>query len=194
MKQFITPESLRIDSYKLAAKVVQDNFKPDFIVAIWRGGAPIGCYVHEFLKYTGQKPDHIAIRTSRYTGIDTVQENIQIHNLHYLLERVSPQSKVLFVDDVWDTGLTAQAILNKMREELGKKCPKDMRFATVYYKPIRNKTNTSPYYYVQTSDQWLVFPHELEGLTLDEISTNVNPHVAYLLQTLICNLSIEKKL
>ena len=180
MKQFITPESLRLDSYKLAAKVVLDNFKPDFIVAIWRGGAPIGCYVHEFLKYTGQKPDHIPIRTSRYTGIDKTQENIEIHNLHYLLERITPQSKILFIDDVWDTGLTAQAILNKV----GEKGPKDMRFATVYYKPTGNKTNTEPNYYVNTSDQWLVFPHELEGLTLDEIAEHVDSHTANLISVL----------
>jgi len=50
-KLFVTPEQLRTDSYILASKVVKDNFEPDFMVGIWRGGAPIGICVHEFLKY-----------------------------------------------------------------------------------------------------------------------------------------------
>ena len=70
MKTFITPEQLRLQSHRLAAEVVRDGFEPDFMVAVWRGGAPIGCYVHEFLKYLGKTCDHIAIRTSRYSGVD----------------------------------------------------------------------------------------------------------------------------
>lgn len=42
MKLFVTPDSIRTDSYKLASKVVDDNFRPDFMVALWRGGSHIG--------------------------------------------------------------------------------------------------------------------------------------------------------
>jgi hypothetical protein len=47
--------------------------------------------------------------------------------------------------------------------------PETVRIATVYYKPSRNKTNLAPDYFVHEVDEWLVFPHELRGLTDDEI-------------------------
>lgn len=178
VKHYITPDSLRLDSYRLAAKVVQDGFKPDYMVAIWRGGAPIGCCVHEFLKRVGQTPDHITIRTSRYTGIDQVGNEIQVHNLAYLLERLKPDSKILLVDDVWDKGLTIEAVIQRLQSELGDRCPVDIRTAVVYYKPARNQTKSEPAYYVHTSDQWLVFPHELEGMSLDEIASVVDPTIS----------------
>jgi hypoxanthine phosphoribosyltransferase len=50
-KCYITPDQLRRDSYALGAQVVRSGFKPQFMVALWRGGAPIGCFVHELLKW-----------------------------------------------------------------------------------------------------------------------------------------------
>lgn len=69
------------------------------------GGATIGICMHEYFKYLDMDTDHIAIRTSRYTGIDTHESNIQVHNLGYLVERLNKDSRVLLVDDVYDSGL-----------------------------------------------------------------------------------------
>jgi hypothetical protein len=44
-----------------------------------------------------------------------------------------------------------------------------MRIACPWYKPNNNQVSMVPDYYVQTSDEWLVFPHELTGLTPDEL-------------------------
>ena len=44
--------------------------------------------------------------------------------------------------------------------------------ATPYFKPTKNKTNREPDFYLHETDQWLVFPHELDGLTIDEIKKN----------------------
>lgn len=37
MKQFVSPDSLRKDSYLLASKVVKDEFMPTHMIALWRG-------------------------------------------------------------------------------------------------------------------------------------------------------------
>ena len=37
------------------------------------------------------------------------------------------------------------------------------------YKPKNNKTDIVPDYFVHESEEWLVFPHEISGLTSDEI-------------------------
>ena len=44
--------------------------------------------------------------------------------------------------------------------------------ATPYFKPAKNKTDRQPDYYVYETDEWLVFPHELHGLSTDEIKTH----------------------
>jgi len=118
----------------------------------------------------GVNSDHIAIRTSRYTGVDKVSEEISVHNLGYLLERLTSDSKVLIVDDVYDSGLSVEKVITTLKEKLDYKMPSDIRVATVFYKPTRNKTGKAPEYYVHESDEWIVFPHELESLTLEEIN------------------------
>ena len=47
--------------------------------------------------------------------------------------------------------------------------PGDIRVACPYYKPENNKTEMVPDYFIHESDEWLVFPHEISGLTPDEI-------------------------
>ena len=73
-KIFIQPAELLQDSFRLGAKILESGFLPDYIVAIWRGGTPIGIAVQELLDYAGVETDHIAIRTSYYTGIEKTSE------------------------------------------------------------------------------------------------------------------------
>ena len=178
MKNFVSPDTLRQDSYKLAAQVIKDGFIPDFMVAIWRGGATIGICMHELFKYVDMDVDHIAIRTSRYSGIDETKSHVAVHNLGYLVERLKPDSKVLLVDDVYDSGLSIEAIFNTLKEKLGSELSTDIRVATIFYKPTRNKTDRVPNYYVHESNEWIVFPHELEGLSLDEIENVMGKDIA----------------
>jgi len=56
----------------------------------------------------------------------------------------------------------------KMRRNL----PKDIRIATPWFKPKNNTTELMPDYYIHDTDQWLVFPHELDGLSREEIFEN----------------------
>ena len=48
----------------------------------------------------------------------------------------------------------------------------EIKIATPYFKPTKNKTDRKPDYYLHETDEWLVFPHELDGLTIDEIKKN----------------------
>ena len=75
-KTFISAESLLADSYRLAAKVIMSDFRPNFIVGVWRGGTPVGIAVQELFDYYGLHCDHIAIRTSSYYGIDKADKTL----------------------------------------------------------------------------------------------------------------------
>ena len=74
-------------------------------------------------------------------------------------------SKVLVLDDVFDTGRTAAAMHERMS---ALKC--EMKMACVFWKPEKNVTSYKPDFYVRTLDSWIVFPHEIEGLTREEIA------------------------
>ena len=59
--------------------------------------------------------------------------------------------------------------------DLKKACKKntpEIRVATPYFKPSKNKTDRKPNYYIHETDKWLVFPHELDGLSVKELKEN----------------------
>ena len=101
-KTYLTGEQLLIDSFKLAEQVLLSGFRPSFIIAVWRGGAPIGIAVQEYLSFHGIETDNIAIRTSSYAaGIDQQSRTVKVHDLNYLVKSVQQHDSLLIVDDVF---------------------------------------------------------------------------------------------
>jgi hypoxanthine phosphoribosyltransferase len=170
-KKFISAESLLRDSFELGMQIVRSDFKPSFVVALWRGGATIGITVQEVLEYHGIECDHIAIRTSSYSGIDQ-QKTVRVHALDYLVSRLTFEDRLLLVDDVFDSGRSLEAVLRELEQRCKRNLPEHIRIATVYYKPTRNVSSIQPDFFVRSTDHWLVFPHELQGLTREEILAN----------------------
>lgn len=168
-KIYVTAQSLLDDSFRLGLKVMESGFRPDYIIGIWRGGTPVGIAVQEILKYHGHPSDHIAIRTSSYTGIEQQDKKIRIHGLHYIIENVNADDSVLIVDDVFDSGRSIDAVIERIRGLSRRNAPDVIRVATVYYKPGKRSVDMLPDYYIHETDDWLVFPHELEGLTREEV-------------------------
>lgn len=168
-KKFITAQELLEDSFRVAAKVYEDGFRPQFIIGIWRGGAPIGIAVQEYFDYKEVETDHIAVRTSSYYGINQQAKEIKVHGLHYLIENANAEDGLLIVDDVFDSGRSVKALIEQISEQMRLNLPKDIRVACPWYKPQNNKVDIVPDYFIHESDEWLVFPHELSGLTPDEI-------------------------
>ncbi len=168
-KKFITAQELLEDSFRLAAKVYEDGFRPQFIVGIWRGGAPIGIAVQEYFDFKKVETDHIAVRTSSYYGINQQSKEIKVHGLHYIIENANADDGLLIVDDVFDSGRSIDALITQLQLLTRKNMPNDVRVACPWYKPKNSKVDFAPDYYIHESEEWLVFPHELSGLTPDEI-------------------------
>lgn len=171
-KTYISAESLLRDSLALGVQIVRSGFRPSFLVGVWRGGAPIGISVQEVLEFNGIECDHIAIRTSSYTGIDQQAKTVRVHAIDYLVSRLSFEDQLLLIDDVFDSGRSLEAVVAELRRRCRRNMPEQVRIATVYYKPARNKSPIKPDYYIRETDQWLVFPHEVHGLTREEILAN----------------------
>jgi hypoxanthine phosphoribosyltransferase len=168
-KIFISAESLLRDSMALGMQIVRSGFKPTFLVAVWRGGAPIGITVQEVLEYHGIECDHIAIRTSSYSAIDKQAKNVRVHAIDYLVSQLTHEDNLLIIDDVFDSGRSLEAVIDVLANRCRRNMPAALRIATAYYKPARNRSRLAPDFYVKSTDQWLVFPHEVQGLTPAEI-------------------------
>ena len=169
-KHFISADELLADSFRLADQIYRSGFRPHFIVGVWRGGAPVGIAVQEYLDYMGVGTDHIAIRTSSYYGIDQQDKEVRVHGLNYIIDHVNADDELLLVDDVFDSGRSVIAILAELKQKTRANLPQTIKIATPYYKPDRNTTDIVPDYYIHETDQWLVFPHELAGLSPEEIA------------------------
>lgn len=174
------------DSFRLGVNIHNSGFTPTFIVGLWRGGSTIGIYVQECLQTLGLQTDHIAIRTSyegatHYAGmIDNPQQRIRVHGTQYLLESLNTDDKLLIVDDVFSTGLNVEAVIERLETRLKRNMPTDVRVATLFYKPGNRKTERCPDYYLRTSDEWLVLPYELDGLSHKELAEH-KPEAARLI-------------
>jgi hypoxanthine phosphoribosyltransferase len=169
-KQYITANRLLENSIELAFRIIDSGFRPDLIVGIWRGGTPVGIAVQEVMDYVGINSDHFSIRTSSYTSIGQ-RTTVKVHGLEYLERHLTSNDKLLLVDDVFDTGLSIDSVLRELNQ-FYKDSPPECKVATPYFKPANNETDRVPDFYLYETDKWLVFPHELAGLTDREIIEN----------------------
>lgn len=179
-KLYISAQKLLEDSVELGKRIVMSDFKPNYMVGVWRGGTPVGIAVQELLDYFDIETDHISIRTSSYDGVDKRAGKVRVHGVSYLTRSMNPDDRLLIVDDVFDTGLSVQAIIEALEKRSRYNLPRDIRVATAYYKPSRNCTSMVPDYFVHETDQWLVFPHEMDGMSDEEIQQ----HKPYLMKAL----------
>ncbi len=167
-KIVLSAQDLLEDSFNLGLRILESGFKPTMIIAIWRGGTPVGMAVQEILHYCGVESDHIAIRTSSYVGVDQ-RGAVAVHGLNYIIKKICYDDRVLIVDDVFDTGNTVAAVIAELSSRARGNTPEDIRIAVPWYKPSRNETDLVPDYFIRETAEWLVFPHELDALTPDEL-------------------------
>ena len=170
-KHFIGASQLLEDSYNLAWSIFESGYRPNYIIGVWRVGSPIGIAVQELLDVLRIESDHIAIRTSYYSGLGETKDSVEVYGLSYMIKKLESEDSLLIVDDVFDTGKSIDQIITDLKAACKKNTP-EIRIATPYFKPSQNKTDRKPDYYLHETDKWLVFPHELEGLTYDEIVRN----------------------
>jgi len=167
-KHFVSANQLLEDSFKLADMVHKSAFKPTLVLGIWRGGAPIAIAVHEYLAYRGARLDHAVIGAKSYTGINEQSEQVKVTGLDTLKELLSNDSRVLLVDDIFDTGRTMEGAIDSLRQLEG--CQNiAIKVACPWYKPSRNLTSLQPDYFINETAEWIVFPHELVGLEDSDI-------------------------
>ncbi|MEM3577869.1 MAG: phosphoribosyltransferase [Candidatus Bathyarchaeia archaeon] len=130
----------------LAEKIRKNGFKPDVIVGVSRGGWPPARVLSDLLN----NPNIANVKAEFYLGVaETKGEPV-------LTQPVSVDvsgKKVLVVDEIADTGKSLRVV----KEHLIANGAKEVKIATVYYKPW---SIVKPDYYERETRRWVVFPWE----------------------------------
>jgi uncharacterized protein len=127
-----------------AQKIHNDNYKPDIIIGIARGGIVPARILSDLL----QAPDFATIQIEYYSGINqTKHEPVLKQRLHTEITN----KKILLVDDISDCGRSLQLAKNYVQNQHAK----EIKIATLYSKP---GTIITPDYYEKQTSQWIVFP------------------------------------
>lgn len=167
-KRYLGAAELLRDSWELARRVQASGWRPTHLAGLWRGGAPVAVAVQEWLAFHGTVTDHCAVRTRSYTGIGEQAPTVQVDGLEILVAGLQPESRLLLVDDIYDSGRSLAAVVAALRERCGPQMPRDVRSATVYFHRAHQALQHGPDYHVHETNHWLVFPHELMGLDAAE--------------------------
>ena len=77
-----------------------------------------------------------------------------------------------FVGRVDDNSFDGMELIDQISNSLSDSSSLSIRIATVYFKPLKQKVPLQPDYFLHETNNWLVFPHELQGLSNEEVAAN----------------------
>jgi len=146
--QHLTWEDIDVACRCIYLKMKKDNYKPEAIVGLLRGGV---IPARIFCDYFDVTLDFFAIDIKLYNGIGKRNEKPKIREFEEDLIR---GKKILICDDILDSGKTMEAILEHLKGE-------DITTATLYCKET---AKIKPNYYAEISGEntWIVYPWEEE--------------------------------
>ena len=139
-KNYYSYEKFRNDTKKLIK--LQNNFKPEAIVGVARGGLTLAHAMAEGLNIREVQ----TMRTELYDDVCKRQEISLFGNCHF-----SGVKRVLVVDDIADSGETLKEVMHYLESSF-----KDIEFqsATLFYKKSSLYT---PHFWINEADVWIEF-------------------------------------
>jgi len=130
------------------ANMCRDNYAPDVILGLLRGGVVPSRIFLDFYQIT---IDFCSIDVKLYDGINLKKPSPKIKS--FLNDDIEGK-KVLVVDDIWDSGKTMKAVLDYLKNH-----NTQVTTATLYFK--ETEVGQPDYYAnVVPKEEWLVFPWE----------------------------------
>ena len=151
------------DCFRLARRIWDDGYRPDFLIALWRGGAPPGIVIHEYFRSQGHDPYHTAIRTRSLESVRGA-DGFDIKGLEHVIDAVDAEHRLLIVDDLFDTGRTVHEVIDYLDRRARRNMP-EIRSAAVYFRPARRSFLVGPHYYLHAVDAKPIFPHRVSEMS-----------------------------
>ena len=138
---FYSYDEFAVDAKKMA-KQIKDEFDPEAILAVARGGLTLG----HSLAVALENRNLFTLNSIHYEDTNKL-DTIQIFNVPDL----SRYTKILLVDDIIDSGES----MVEIKRELLKRYPNlDIKIATVFYK---KKALLLPEFKVKEAHDWVEF-------------------------------------
>ena len=135
------------DTLKLFTRIKEDNFIPDLIIGIARGGWIPARLMADF--FTLKETANIKVEAYEMMGDLHVEARITQDINTPISDR-----KILIIDDIADSGKSLKAVI----DSLEKRNPKEMKTATLYFK---ERSIVKPDYYNLQTNAWVIFPWEV---------------------------------
>ena len=132
--------------FNIAQKIQSQNYRPDIIVGIARGGLVPARILTDLL----ETPQLGFMEVEFYIDI---QQTLGKPILKQTLTTQVSFKKALIVDDIADTGES----LNLVKTHLQQQGASQIKTATLYQKP---QSTTTPDFYEKQTTNWVVFPWE----------------------------------
>ena len=182
MKKIFLPYTIvRNNSIKLAHKIYKDGFIPDIIYVSLRGGAYVGNVISEYFKIVLKDKKSVlyaAVSSHSYKGVRDNSKGIKIDGWTYPPESLKGGEKILFIDEIFDSGKTINYLCSAILSAGIKR--DDLKIVVHDYKQFLDNSNNLPIqpdYYCKKhivknkeDDIWIHYmSHELQGLTEEEL-------------------------
>ncbi|MBQ5781487.1 MAG: phosphoribosyltransferase [Spirochaetaceae bacterium] len=178
-KDFINCDMVRNNGIKLAVQIYEAGFIPDVIYVSLRGGAYLGNVLSECFKMLRKDRNvmYAAVLPRLYSGIKQRNNRLVVDGWTYPPDHLRPTDKILLVDDIFDSGITINFIVDEfMNRGITRE---NIKVAVHDYKNFADQKDLSvrPDYYCRkfdlkdrTEDVWIhCLSHELLELTDDEL-------------------------
>lgn len=137
---------------KELSKLVKDEFYPEAILAVARGGLTVGHFMASALNNKNLFAFNSIHYEDAHHGDTRKLDTVKIFNIPDLSE----YKKVLIVDDIIDTGESMVEILKVFKE----KYPNiEFKTATLFYK---EKALVKPDFTIKEAKDWVVFLWDIE--------------------------------
>ncbi len=181
-KEFISYETVRNNSLKLAYKIYASGFIPDVIYVSLRGGAYVGNVISEYFKIVRKDSTpllYAAVVARTYLDSDNKQ-HVAVDGWTYDPDYLRYGDRVLVVDDIYDSGKTINHLVQEILER--GLLRKDVKVAVHDYKnrlyakdhlPVHPDFYCRYHEYKSPDDEvWIHYlSHELEGFSTRDFST-----------------------
>jgi hypothetical protein len=144
-REVLTWERFGVATRDLAREIADDEFRPDIVLAIARGGLTVA----GALAYALSVKNCFAMNVEFYTSVDErLDLPVVLPPMLDLLEIRG--MRVLIADDVADTGKTLELVRKEISEHVA-----EARCAVLYHKP---RSIITPEYVWAHTERWINFP------------------------------------
>ncbi|MFH1752336.1 MAG: phosphoribosyltransferase family protein [archaeon] len=150
-KLFASWQDIKVGCEKIVESLRKENFKPDVIVAIGRGGYIPGVIISHLLENKKLFTLKVEFTEKENTSNQTLKQKPVI--IQAIKEKLEGK-KILLIDDVNESGQSIQTVTNYLLKE---KQVKEIKTGIIHEKPWTKKKAD---FVGKTVDAWVVHPWE----------------------------------